>query len=97
VLAADHSMDLVLADVGMSRMNGRASAREVRVRYPSVRLGLITRYGEAGPPVPAECTLVDLIITNPSPSLRVITSHRQEPARHHFSPTSPRVITSRRT
>jgi CheY-like chemotaxis protein len=76
VLSSDGSIDLVLADVGMPRMNGWTLAREVRTRYPSVRVGLITGYGATGPSDPAERSVVDFIIAKPitDESLQVIRS-----------------------
>ncbi len=74
VLATDGGVELVLADVGMPRMNGWALAREVRARYPSVRVGLVTGYGSMGPSDPAERSVVDFIIAKPitEESLQVI-------------------------
>jgi CheY-like chemotaxis protein len=78
VLANDGGVELVLADVGMPRMNGWALAREVRARYPSVRVGLITGYGSTGPSDPAERAVVDFIIAKPitDESLQVIRRPR---------------------
>ncbi len=65
VLAADGDIELVLADVGMPRMNGWSLAREVRRLYPSLRVGLITGYGSAGSAGPGESSVVDFIIAKP--------------------------------
>jgi CheY-like chemotaxis protein len=74
MLATDRSVELVLADVGMPRMNGWTLAREVRTRYPSVRVGLITGYGITGPSDAAERSVVDFVIAKPitEGSLQVI-------------------------
>jgi CheY-like chemotaxis protein len=74
MLATDAGVQLVLADVGMPRMNGWTLAREVRARYPTVRVGLITGYGATGPSDPAERSVVDFVIAKPitEESLRVI-------------------------
>jgi CheY-like chemotaxis protein len=78
VLATDGAVELVLADVGMPRMNGWTLAREVRRRYPSLRVGLITGYGSASPFGPAESSVVDFIIAKPitNESLQVIRHPR---------------------
>jgi CheY-like chemotaxis protein len=78
LLAIDASVELVLTDVGMPRMNGWALAREVKARYPSVRVGLITGYGATEPSDPAQGSLVDFIIAKPltDESLRVIGTAR---------------------
>jgi CheY-like chemotaxis protein len=74
MLATDRGIVLVLADVGMPGMNGWALAREVRTRYPSVRVGLITGYGITGPSDAAERSVVDFVIAKPitEGSLQVI-------------------------
>jgi CheY-like chemotaxis protein len=74
MLATDRGIELVLADVGMPGMNGWALAREVRTRYPSVRVGLITGYGITGPSDAAERSVVDFVIAKPitEGSLQVI-------------------------
>jgi CheY-like chemotaxis protein len=74
MLATDRVIELVLADVGMPGMNGWALAREVRTRYPSVRVGLITGYGITGPSDAAERSVVDFVIAKPitEGSLQVI-------------------------
>jgi len=74
LLAGDKDFNLVLADVGMPRMNGWTLAREVRTGYPSVRVGLITGYGATVPSDPADRSVVDFIIAKPitDESLQVI-------------------------
>jgi CheY-like chemotaxis protein len=64
-LARDRRVDLVLADVAMPRMNGWALAREIKARYPTMRIGLITGYGETGPRDPLERSVVDFVLTKP--------------------------------
>jgi CheY-like chemotaxis protein len=54
LLASDKGFDLVLADVGMPRMNGWMLAREIKASYPGVRVGLITGYGEMSPSDPLD-------------------------------------------
>ena len=73
-LEEDDRFDLVLTDVGMPRMNGWALAREVKARHPSMRVGLITGYGETGPADPGERSVADFILTKPisDESLRAI-------------------------
>jgi CheY-like chemotaxis protein len=65
LLAADKAFDLVLADVGMPRMNGWALAREIKERYPGIRVGLVTGYGETGPNDAQERSVVDFILAKP--------------------------------
>ena len=65
LLAADKSFDLILADVGMPHMNGWALAREVKGRYPDIRVGLVTGYGETGPSDPQDRSVVDFILAKP--------------------------------
>ena len=65
LLAGDKGFDLVLADVGMPRMNGWMLAREIKASYPGIRVGLITGYGEMGPTDPLERSVVDFILGKP--------------------------------
>jgi CheY-like chemotaxis protein len=65
LLSGDEVFDLVLADVGMPRMNGWALAREIKVRFPGTRVGLVTGYGETGPGDPRERSVVDFILAKP--------------------------------
>ena len=68
--------DIVLADVGMPRMNGWVLAREIKTSYPDIRVGLVTGYGETGPTDPLERSVVDFILAKPisEESLRTIVS-----------------------
>ena len=76
LLAGDHDFNLVLADVGMPRMNGWVLAREIKASYPALRVGLVTGYGETGPTDPLERSVVDFILAKPisEESLRTIVS-----------------------
>jgi CheY-like chemotaxis protein len=65
LLSADKAFDLVLADLGMPRMNGWALAREIKGRYPRIRVGLITGYGETSPGAPQDRSVVDFILAKP--------------------------------
>jgi CheY-like chemotaxis protein len=65
LLAGDPAFDLVLADVAMPRMNGWVLAREIKARYPAIRVGLITGYGEMGPSDPRERSVVDFVLAKP--------------------------------
>ena len=82
LLATGAEVDLVLADVTMPRMNGWALAREVRARYPAVRVGLITGHGAAVAPAAADGAGVDFVIAKPvmPEDLRVITAARVDGA-----------------
>lgn len=61
----EESFDLVFTDLSMPEMDGWEMAREIRRRWPSTRIVLVTGYGKTTTPPAGEQDLVDGIIGKP--------------------------------
>jgi CheY-like chemotaxis protein len=57
--------DLVFTDLSMPDMDGWEVAREIRRRWPSTSIVLVTGYGKATAPSPSEKDLIDSVIGKP--------------------------------
>lgn len=64
-LESGQAVDLVLTDLGMPEMNGWQVAKAVKARWPGVRVGVITGWGESPAASPAERESVDFVLAKP--------------------------------
>jgi PAS domain S-box-containing protein len=64
MLAADH-FDLVFTDLSMPEMDGWEVAREIRRRWPGMRIVLVTGYGKGTAPPSGEKNLINGVIGKP--------------------------------
>jgi CheY-like chemotaxis protein/anti-sigma regulatory factor (Ser/Thr protein kinase) len=64
-LERDESFDLVLTDLGMPGMTGWEVARAVKARRPSVRVGLLTGWGEEPAAKPEDRAAADFVLAKP--------------------------------
>jgi signal transduction histidine kinase len=69
-LAAGERVDLVVTDLGMPDMTGWDVARAVRERWPGLRIGLITGWGDQELPA-RERAQVDFVISKPFEDVRL--------------------------
>jgi CheY-like chemotaxis protein len=60
-----NSVDLVFTDLAMPEMDGWETAREIRKRWPEIKIVLVTGYGPTTIPPVGEEDLVDGIIGKP--------------------------------
>ena len=61
----DASVDLVLTDLSMPGMSGWDVARDVKTRWPDLRVGLVTGWAEALEVDPADRSAADFVLTKP--------------------------------
>ncbi|HEX8653293.1 MAG TPA: PAS domain S-box protein [Pyrinomonadaceae bacterium] len=64
MLATDH-FDLVFTDLSMPEMDGWEVAREIRRRWPNMRIVLVTGYGKGTAPPAGEKNLINGVIGKP--------------------------------
>jgi GAF domain-containing protein/CheY-like chemotaxis protein/anti-sigma regulatory factor (Ser/Thr protein kinase) len=64
-LEAGELFDLVLTDLGMPGMNGYQVAQAVKARWPHLRVGIVTGWGEGAPSDPAAHAAVDFLVAKP--------------------------------
>jgi CheY-like chemotaxis protein len=64
LLATEH-FDLVFTDLSMPEMDGWEVAREIRRRWPNMRIVLVTGYGKGTAPPAGEKNLINGVIGKP--------------------------------
>jgi CheY-like chemotaxis protein len=62
---ATESFDLIFSDLAMPEMDGWETAREIRKRWPEMKIVLVTGYGPGTRPPKGEDDLVNAIIGKP--------------------------------
>jgi CheY-like chemotaxis protein len=61
----DATVDLVLTDLSMPGMSGWDVARDVKTRWPDLRVGLVTGWAEALDVDPGQRSAADFVLTKP--------------------------------
>jgi CheY-like chemotaxis protein len=64
-LEGDAAFDLVVTDLAMPAMSGWELAEAVKARYPRVRVGVISGWGEVPESAPAPRAAVDFVLSKP--------------------------------
>jgi len=64
-LESGRAVDLVLTDLGMPGMTGWQVARAVKARWPGIRVGIVTGWGEHPAATAAERASVDFVLAKP--------------------------------
>jgi len=64
-LESGRAVDLVLTDLGMPEMTGWQVARAVKARWPGIRVGIVTGWGEHPTATAAERASADFVLAKP--------------------------------
>jgi CheY-like chemotaxis protein len=73
-MLASRNFDLVFTDLAMPEMDGWETAREIRKRWPEIKILLVTGYGPNTSPPSGEDQLVDGIIGKPFDFAQIINA-----------------------